>query len=111
MDKKKPRKGKQGVGKYLQLKWEGKLEFEKSCQGRFANKITMFEEMLEIKQAISLCYERQKTLSLYEQILKAQMWAFIETSIPIWVHVLVEAQVDVPIDGSVFESEDEKLTF
>jgi hypothetical protein len=39
----------------------------------------MFEEMLEIKQVISLCYERQKKLSLYEQILKAQVWAFAKT--------------------------------
>ncbi len=35
--------------------------------------------MLEIKQVISLCYERQKTLCLYEQVLKAQMWAFVKT--------------------------------
>ncbi len=39
----------------------------------------MFEEMLEIKQVISLCYERQKTLNVYEQVLKAQMWAFAKT--------------------------------
>ncbi len=67
------------MGKNLHWKWEGKLEFEKSCQERFANKVIMFEEMLEIKQVISLCYERQKTLNVYEQVLKAQVWAFAKT--------------------------------
>ncbi len=45
------------MGKNLHWKWEGKLEFEKSCQERFANKVIMFEEMLEIKQVISLLWD------------------------------------------------------
>ncbi len=31
---------------------------------RFANKVIMFEETLEFKQTILLCYGRQKTLTL-----------------------------------------------
>jgi hypothetical protein len=40
----------------------------------------MFEETLELKVAILLCYGRQKTLSLQHQLPKTQVWAIVETA-------------------------------
>jgi hypothetical protein len=38
----------------------------------------MFEETLEFKIAILLCYGRQKILNVQQRVPKAQMWAIVE---------------------------------
>jgi hypothetical protein len=48
---------------------------------KFVNKVIMFEEILNFKQAILLCYGRQKTVTLQQKVLKAQMWVITETII------------------------------
>jgi hypothetical protein len=45
---------------------------------RFASKVIMFGKTLEFKQAILLCYGKQKTPTLQLIILKAQVWAIME---------------------------------
>lgn len=40
---------------------------------KFVSKVIMFKETLKFKQAILLCYGRQKTLTLQQKIPKAQM--------------------------------------
>jgi len=42
---------------------------------RFVNNVIMFKETLEFKVVILLCYGKEKTLSLQQSILKAQVWA------------------------------------
>jgi len=46
---------------------------------RFVSKVIMFEENLEFKVTIVLCYGKKKTLSLQERVLKAQVWAIVRT--------------------------------
>jgi hypothetical protein len=41
---------------------------------RFANKVIMFEEVLEFKEAILLCYGQQKTITLQQRVPKAKVW-------------------------------------
>jgi hypothetical protein len=43
-----------------------------------ANKVIMFEKTLEFKAVILLCYGNRKTLSLQQQVPKAQVWAIVE---------------------------------
>jgi hypothetical protein len=45
---------------------------------KFENKVTMFEKTLKFKQGILLCYGRQKTLTLQQEVFKAQVWAIVE---------------------------------
>ncbi len=45
---------------------------------RFLGKVIMFEEILEFKVITLLCYGKQKTLSLQQQVPKAQVWTIVE---------------------------------
>ncbi len=42
---------------------------------RFASKVIMFKEVLEFKEAILLCYGRQKSIILHQRVLKVEVWA------------------------------------
>jgi hypothetical protein len=52
--------------------WHCKLKTH--VKTRFDIKVIMFKETLEFKNAIILCYGRQKSIVLQQKILKAQMW-------------------------------------
>ncbi len=41
----------------------------------------MFEKKLEFKQAILLCYQKRKTLTLQQRIFKTQVWAIVKAVI------------------------------
>jgi hypothetical protein len=45
----------------------------------FASKVIMFEEVLEFKQAILLCYGQQKTIVLQQKVPKVEVWAIAKT--------------------------------
>jgi hypothetical protein len=45
---------------------------------KFDSKVIMFDETLEFKNAIILCYGRQKSIALQQRALKAQVWAIAE---------------------------------
>ncbi len=67
---------------------KGRQEWERACvekglqpqklktlmKIRFANKVIMFEEVLEFKEAILLCYGQQKTITLQQRVPKAKVW-------------------------------------
>jgi hypothetical protein len=42
---------------------------------RFGSKLIMFEEVLEFKEAILLCYGLQKTIVLQPKVPKVEVWA------------------------------------
>jgi len=46
---------------------------------RLTNKIILFQETLEYKDAINLCYGSQETLELLKHVLDALMWAICKT--------------------------------
>jgi len=48
-------------------------------QTSFASKVIMFEEVLEFKQDIFLCYEQQKTIVLQQKVPKVKVWASAKT--------------------------------
>jgi hypothetical protein len=53
------------VGKGMYWEWDATLEVEnKPMKINFASKVIMFEKTLEIKQAILLCYGKDKILTL-----------------------------------------------
>jgi hypothetical protein len=52
----------------------------------------MFKETLEFKNAIILCYGRQKSIVLQQKILKAQMWV-IAKAITYMLNPIVSACV------------------
>jgi len=41
---------------------------------KFSNKVIMFEEALEFKEGIILCYGPHLTITLQQRVLKAQVW-------------------------------------
>jgi len=45
---------------------------------RFANKVIMFEETFQFKNAIIICYGKQNYIFFQQKILKAQVWAIVE---------------------------------
>jgi hypothetical protein len=67
--------------------WHQKLKAPMKI--RFASKVIMFEKTLEFKQAIMLCYNKQKTSTLQPIIFKAQVWAIMEIVIHFLNHVVM----------------------
>jgi hypothetical protein len=52
----------------------------------------MFEETLEFKNAIILCYGRQKSIALQQRVLNAQVWA-IAKAITSTLNLVISAYV------------------
>ncbi len=46
---------------------------------RFANKVIMFEEVLESKETILLCYGQQKAIALWQRVPKVEVWVILKT--------------------------------
>jgi hypothetical protein len=50
---------------------------------KYSNKVIMFEEMLEFKQTILLCCEKQRTLSLHKKSQRPKCEPLLKLSLPI----------------------------
>jgi hypothetical protein len=48
---------------------------------KFSNKVTTFEEALEFKEGILLCYRPYLTITLQQRVLKAKVWVTTEALI------------------------------
>jgi hypothetical protein len=49
----------------------------------------MFEEVLNFKKTILLCYGQQKTIVLQQMVPKVEVWALIETFTSVLNHVVI----------------------
>jgi hypothetical protein len=45
---------------------------------RFASKVIIFKECLQFKEAIDICYARQKVVALQQRMSKTQVWVIVE---------------------------------
>ncbi len=55
---------------------------------KFASKVIMFQETLKFKNAIILCYNKQKSIVLQQKVLKAQVWTIAEVIASTLNHVV-----------------------
>jgi formylmethanofuran dehydrogenase subunit E-like metal-binding protein len=56
---------------------------------RFASKVIMFEKTLEFNQAIITYYGKQKIITSYQRVLKAQLWAITKAITSCLNHVVM----------------------
>jgi hypothetical protein len=70
------RKGKARMGKGV-LKRGCGLKTQDLSVNNFFNKVKVikFKDVLEFKEAILLCYRRQKTITLQQKVFKVKIWS------------------------------------
>jgi len=55
---------------------------------KFASKVIMFNKLLKFKEAIFLCYGRQRTITLQQKVPKVEVWGITKAFTHVFNHVV-----------------------